>query len=343
VTGSVHATTRRVLVTGGAGFVGVHLVRALAETGWEVLATARREPDDLTRAFVETVRERVDWRIGDTTDAPWLTRLIGAESLAAVVHAAAVTPTERVLREATRSVVDTNLGATLTVLEAVREAQVPRLLFASSTGVYAGAARYAPRREDEPLAHHSLYALCKLASEGLIDEYVRIHGLSAASVRIGSVYGPMERATQSRTGLSMIATLVDAALAGRQVTVSHPDIGRDFIHAVDVADAFVRLLDAPELSHRVYNLASPRSVTVRSVLDALHDLAGLPWVEAAVETADLALTAGHHRDPVDLSRLEGDTGFEPRVTLRAGLAHTLEWARLADDVAAAGRSGAGPA
>lgn len=327
------AVGRRVLVTGAGGFVGVNLVRGFAEAGWRVVATGRRAPDAHTEAFLASVAERVSWHLGDVTDAEWLDALIASSAPAVVVHAAAMTPTPAVEREATRRVVDTNLVATLTVLEAVRTHAVPRLLFASSTGVYAGAPLHAARREAEHLEPHNLYALCKRASEQLVDAYASIHGGSAASVRIGSVYGPMERASLSRSGLSIVANLVDAAVAGRPLRVSHPEVGRDLIHAYDLARAFVRLAEAPRLGWGVYNLASPQPISVASVLEALASVADLRWTSSGVGDADVALTPQHHRDHVDVSRLEQDTGVTPAVDLRAGLAHVLAWHRLGDDLA----------
>ena len=339
---------RRVLVTGGAGFVGVHLLRGLAAAGWDVVATARRAPDALTSAFLAPVADRVAWLQGDVNDAPWLTAQVAGQRLDAVVHAAAVTPTAEVERDATRLVIDTNLTATVTVLDAVRAHGVPRLLVASSTGVYAGAgdalaARHAPRREDEVLEPRNLYAVCKLASERLLDAYVEIHGLRAASLRIGSVYGPMERATRSRTGLSLVRDLVAAAAQGRHLRVSHPEVGRDLIHAHDVAAAVVALLAAPRWRWTLYNLASPVAHPVREVLDLLAANSGLTWEASAVEDADLALTPDRHRDAVDLSRLAADAGFAPRVPLAKGLVHTLAWRRLGDDLAAAAAFPAAPA
>lgn len=327
---------RRVLVTGGAGFVGVHLLRGLAAAGWDVVATARRTPDALTSAFLAPVADRVAWLQGDVTDAPWLTAQVGEQRLDAVVHAAAITPTAEVERDATRLVIDTNLTATVTVLDAVRAHGVPRLLVASSTGVYAGAgdalaARHAPRREDEVLEPRNLYAVCKLASERLLTAYAEIHGLRAASLRIGSVYGPMERATLSRSGLSLVAGLVAAAAQGRHLRVSHPEVGRDLIHAHDVAAAVIALLQAPRWSWTLYNLASPVAHQLREVLDLLAANSGLTWEASAVEDADLALTPDRHRDAVDLSRLVADAGFAPRVPLADGLAHTLAWQRLGDE------------
>jgi UDP-glucose 4-epimerase len=331
------AMTRRVLVTGAAGFVGINLVRGFAEAGWGVIATARRDPDPLATAFLAPVSERVAWQLGDVTDERWLDRLVAGGALDTIVHAAAVTPTDAVERGATRQVVDTNLVATLSVLEAVRTHAVPRLLFASSTGLYAGAARHAARREDEVLEPHNLYALCKFASERLVSAYVALHGCSAASVRIGSVYGPMERATRSRTGLSLVASLVAAAEDARPTRVSHPDVGRDLIHAYDVARAFVRLAEAPHLRWGVYNLAGGVPLTVAAVLDELTSLTGVPWTSSDVDEADVGLTPGHHRDHVDLTRLEADTGFTPEVALRDGLAHALAWHQSAGDLASVAR------
>jgi UDP-glucose 4-epimerase len=325
------ALIRRVLVTGAAGFVGVNLVRGFAEAGWQVVATARRAPDRLTEAFLVSVADRVAWHLGDVTDAGWLEGLIAASAPGLVVHAAAMTPTPAVERESTRRVVDTNLVATLTVLEAVRAQATARLLFASSTGIYAGAALHAARREDERLAPHDLYALCKLASEQLVGAYATIHGSTAASVRIGSVYGPMERTSGSRSGLSVVASLVDAAVAGRSLRVSHPEVGRDLIHAFDLAQAFVRLAEAPRWRWRVYNLASPRPIAMAAALAELASLADLRWAESPVGEADLALTPQHHRDHVDVSRLRRDAGVTPAVGLREGLAHTVAWRRSASD------------
>lgn len=324
--------SRRVFVTGAAGFVGVNLVRGLAEAGWYVVATARREPDALTRAFLESVTERIVWSIGDATDAPWLQAQVRDHAPDAIVHAAAVTPTAEVERAATRSIVDTNLVATLTVLDSARASGVGRVLYASSTGIYAAAPRYRPRREDELLPPHNLYALCKLASEGLVTEYARIHGMRAASVRIGSVYGPMERPTNSRSGMSLVASLVEAAQARHTVRVSHVDVSRDLIHAADVVAAVAALLDAPEFRWPVYNVASAESYPVRRVLEHVAELADLRWSSSPVDEADLAMTPGHHRDAVDLSRLTADTGFSPRVGLAAGLAHTLAWHQISTDL-----------
>ncbi len=314
---------RRVLVTGAGGFVGVNLVRGFAERGWSVVANARRAPDGATTAFLRPVAERVVWVIGDVTDRSWLEATIARAALDAIVHAAAVTPSAEVERGRTRDVVTTNLTTTLDVLDAARAHGVARVTFASSTGIYAGAARYRPRREDELLLAHNLYAQCKLASEGLVRAYAQLHGMHACSVRIGSVYGPMERPSQSRTGLSLVARLLPWALRAGRLRVRGADVGRDLIHASDVAGAIAALLDAPSLAHDVYNLASVDSYPVRSVLDALARRTGATWYEHEGDDADLVYTPEHHRDGVDLSRLASDVGWTPHVGLDEGLADTL--------------------
>lgn len=334
---------RSVLVTGGGGFVGVNLVRGLAERGWSVLATARRQPDALTTAFLTPVAERVTWLLGDVTDRAWLDATIARARLGAIVHAAAMTPTPAVEREQTHAVVSTNLTATLDVLEAARTNGVERVVFASSTGIYAGAARQRPRREDEPLRGHNLYAECKLASEGLVRAYAQLHDLQACSVRIGSVYGAMERPSNSRSGLSLVARLLPWALSGGHLRVHGADVGRDLIHASDVAAAVASVLAAPTLAHDVYNLASAESYPVRSVLDGMARHARATWEATDGGDAELIFTAEHHRDGVDLSRLTADVGWRPQIDLADGLAHTLAWnAAAADEAAVASGSMAPP-
>jgi len=333
----------RVLVTGAGGFVGVNLARGLAERGWSVVALARRAPDALTSAFLAPVAGEVLWRLGDVTDSAWLAATIAAAAPEAIVHAAAMTPSPEVERSRTHEVVATNLSATVDVLEAARRSDVRRLVYASSTGVYAGAALGRARREDEPLVGRNLYAHCKLASEGLVRLYAELHHMSACSLRIGSVYGPMERASGSRTGLSLVARLLPWAQAGGHLMVHGADVGRDLIHASDVAAAVAALLTANELRHDVYNLASAAPYPVRDVLDAMAHSAGASWGDAEAAAAELVFTSEHHRDGVDLSRLGADCGWAPQVGLVAGVAHTLAWnAAVSDDLAAAGASMAPP-
>lgn len=321
-----------VLVTGAAGFVGINLVRGLANDGFHVTAVARRSPDALARAFLTRVTPQVSWLKGDVTDPSWLTSTVSELAPAAIVHAAAVTPSQQVERDETLLVIETNLTATARILDAAREAGVQRVVFASSTGVYAGSAAAGPRREEECLQGHNLYAVCKLASEALVSSYVRIHGISACSLRIGSVYGPMERTSYSRAGLSVVARLMPWAMHRGHLNVSGAEIGRDLIHAYDIADAVATILKAPTLRHDLFNLGSAEAYPICDILNQLATSSGATWENSEFESADFVLRPTDHRDGLDLRRLEDSTGWRPRVPFQAGIAHTFQWHALGENL-----------
>lgn len=312
-----------VFITGAGGFVGIHLVRGLAERGWRVVASARRPPEAATERFLAPVAGRVEWVLGDVTRAGWLVDAVGASGADVLFHGAAITPSASVEREATEAVIATNLGSTVAALEAARVHGLRRLIFASSTGIYAARALGHPRSEEEHHLGHNLYAVCKLASEGLVSSYRQIHGISACSVRIGSVYGPMERPSQSRGGLSWVARLLPWAASGAVLRVAGIDFGRDLIYTDDVSSGVDALLRAPTLSYDRYNLASEAFVPLRRVLEALAAESGAVWHEVAAAEAELCFRAEDHRDGAQTGRLREDTGWVARVALEAGLAATL--------------------
>jgi len=311
-------------ITGAGGFVGINVVRGLAERGWRVIASARRPPDGATEQFLAPVAERVEWVLGDVNAAGWLVDAVGASGAEVLFHAAAITPSASVERDATETVIATNLTSTVAALEATRRHRLRRLVFASSTGIYAAQALGQPRAEGECHPGHNLYAVCKLASEGLLRSYAEIHGLSLCSVRIGSVYGPLERPSHSRAGLSLVARLLPWAASGGELRVSGIDIGRDLIHAADVSRAIDALLRAPTLRYDLYNLASEASFPVRRVLAGLAAQRGAVWQEVAEADATLRFRAGDHRDGADTRRLREDVGWVAQVELEAGLAATLD-------------------
>jgi len=321
-----------ILITGAAGFVGVNLMRGLAARGHSVAGLTRRAPDAATLAYLAPFGDRISWHLGDITAEAEFRALVARLEPSAIVHAAAITPTDAVEREATELVVDTNLVTTLRVLEVVRTLGVPRLLFASSTGVYLGSGGGGLRSEQECLQPPGLYAACKLASEALVSNYGRIHGLSACSLRIGTVYGPLERPSGSRAGLSLVGRLLPWAAGGGHLRVHGSHIGRDLIHADDVAEAVATLLQQPQLSHDCYNLGSDRMDPLSAVLGAFAELSGATWSAAPAAEAELKLGPAQQRDGLDLSRWDAAGGWRPRIGLARGLAHTLRWFRIGDDL-----------
>ena len=319
-----------VLVTGANGFVGVNIVRRLAQKGATVVALARRPPDPETLRFLADEGERIVWVTGDVRDRAGLVGLAQQHQVDRLVHNAAMTPSALVEQQQSATVVDVNLMGTVNALEAAREVQARRFVFVSSTGLYGAPTK--PHRllsEDEPIQTSKLYTICKSASEQLCRRYHEVHNLSTVVGRLGSAYGPMERASKSRENMSILYILAHRALAGEQIRVFGADRLRDFCYVEDIADAFARLVDADTLTWPIYNLATDRPITTRDALDALLELCpDFGW--RAMDQpgkADIAIVPDQERAALDMSRLRRDVNFMPKHNLLSGLQAYLDWLR----------------
>jgi nucleoside-diphosphate-sugar epimerase len=316
-----------VFVTGAAGFVGLNIVRRLAEHGADVVALARREPDAETLRFLAPVRSRVRFAEGDVRDRERLIGLVRASGVQRIVHGAAITSAD-LERADPAGFVDVNMGGTLNVLEAARLTRAERVVLISSSAVY-GAPRERERliREDDPLQISGIYTICKQAGEALCRRYGELYGLSAVAGRLGTAYGPMERPTGSRATMSQVYALVHAALEHRAVRIFGVDRLRDVCYIDDVAEAFSRLALAETLNHPVYNVSAGTAHSLRQIAAAIDALApGGRWTPAETpEAADLVVLPPSERGPLDLTRLQTDLGFSPQWSLEAGLAQYLGW------------------
>ena len=320
----------KVLVTGAAGFVGINSVKRLAERGAKVVALTRQQPNAAIERFLREVRAHVTFAQGDVRNRAGLTALCQREGIERVLHSAAMTPTLDVERAEPATVVDSNLGGTLNVLGAARVCGMKRVVFVSSSGVYG--APHTPSEiihEERPLCITGLYSICKQASEQLCRRYAELFGMSAASGRLGSAYGPMERGTGSRQNMSAVYVLSHAALKGERSKICGADFLRDFCHIDDVADAFAGLMLADTLSWDVYNVCAGTAHTLRETCETLHAIEPrFSWTTTDdANAADLAVRPPSERGIMDIARLRQDIGFAPRYDLKTGLRSYLDWLR----------------
>lgn len=316
-----------VLVTGAAGFVGLNVVRHLAANGQRVIALARRAPDEAALRFLGPLSERVRWATVDVRDRSGLIDLAVSAHVQTIIHAATVTAPRHIEMGDPTMVLDINVGGTVNALEAARFAGAKRFVFISSTGVYGAPDDPAvPIREDHPLTITSLYTVAKQTGEALCRRYAALFDLSAVSGRLGNAYGPMERTTLSRSGMSVVHPLAHAAVRGEHVAVYGVDRRRDFCYIADVAEAFTRLALADMLNYDVYNVAGDRAATVREVCDALCLLAPeFSWSESTEQEADAVTLPISERGTLNLSRLRDDIGFVPSYSLLDGLTEYVNW------------------
>lgn len=256
----------KALVTGGAGFIGSHLVELLLSKGCEVtvidsLVTGRRSQVPEKAVFVE----------GDVGDADLLAKAMPGCDV--VFHLAAVSSVQDSL-DRPIEVHNTNLTATLALLEAAVRHKVPRFVFSSSAAVY-GDTGGEPACEDmmpKPMSH---YTVQKLASEHYCNVYNRLHGLETVCLRYFNVYGPRQRADSPYSGV--IAKFIDAARAGQPITIfSNGEQTRDFCHVKDVALAnfSASRQDAAKVAGKVFNVGTGASTSVNDLARLVSSVFG---------------------------------------------------------------------
>ncbi len=301
----------RVLVTGGAGFIGSHLVDALADRGDQVVVL-----DDLSTGDRGRLPAAIRFVEGSLADPDTVAGAVdGAE---VVFHLGALGAVARSVDDPLAS--DTaNVRGTLVVLDASRAAGVGRVVFASSSSVYGGA-DVVPTPEDAPLRPRSPYAVTKLTGEHYCRVFTELHGLETVALRFFNVYGP--RQSPDSTYAAVIPLFCRAVLAGEHPTV-HGDGGqsRDFTFIADVVDALFAAAVAPakRCSGRPYNIAAGRST---SLLELLRLLGGLTGTHPTPVHTD-PRAGDVYRSEADPSAARRDLGFECRTSVRDGLAATL--------------------
>jgi UDP-glucose 4-epimerase len=304
------------LVTGGAGFIGSHLVEALTRAGGRVrvlddFSTGLRE----NLAHVTPAPEVVD---GDAADAATVSKaVVGAD---VVFHLAALASVQKSV-EAPAETHRVCATGTLTVLDAARRKGVRRVVYAASSSAY-GLPQGDVQTEDEPLRPLSPYAAAKLAGELYCQAFTESFGLETVRLRFFNIFGPRQRADSPYSGV--IALFAAAVAAGRTPTVFGDGLQtRDFTYVTDVVQALTHAAEAPGVSGRVYNIGAGRNVSLLDLIAALNRLLGVSVVprHGPPRVGDVR----HSR--ADVSRARRDLGYQPRVTFEDGLAETLRWLR----------------
>jgi UDP-glucuronate 4-epimerase len=313
--------SRRILVTGGAGFIGSHLCEALLDRGDEVTVV-----DDLNEEFDGARKaasvERLSGRPGftfhrlDVRDGPALRSLLREAGFAGIVHLAARPGVRESVRDPERTV-DVNVRGTCTVLSEWGRASGGPFIFASSSSVY-GERRDPPFAEDDRTeAPASPYAASKLAGELLVRTFARIHGFPAACLRYFTVYGPGQRPGMA---ISRFVSLVEA---GHPLTLfGDGSSRRDYTYVSDAVRGTVLALDRAE-GLRILNLGGGCPVSLRDLVRSIGEVVGrVPdVVHGAPEAGDVELTWAA------TERAEREIGWRALVPLTEGLRRYVAWVR----------------
>lgn len=302
------------LVTGGAGFIGSHLVAALRQRGERV-----RVADNLctgTRGNLAHVDE-VEILEGDLADLAFARQAV--EGVDIVLHQAAIPSVPRSIDDPITTN-RANIDATLNVLTAARDAGVRRVVYAGSSAAY-GNLPMQPKREDMPTDPLTPYALQKLVGEQYMQMFTKLYGLPTVTIRYFNVFGPRQDPSSPYSGV--ISLFIRQLFEGK-APVIHGDgeQTRDFTYVANIVDGVLRAAEAgPDSAGRVINVATGLQISLNTLYTTLQRITG----------TDLAPEYGPAR-PGDVRESVADItlarqllGYEPTVDLETGLRETVNW------------------
>ena len=301
----------KILITGGCGFIGSHVVDFLIQKGNDVvivdnLSTGKKEYLNSSAKFYEhDITENIDF-------------IFEKEKPDVVVHMAA----QVMLRESLNNPIHdakTNIIGTINILESCRKHDVKKIIYTSTGGARVGEPEYLPVDENHPLNPCSPYGVSKHTAEHYVWMYNKLYGLDYLMFCFGNVYGPRDDPITKR---------VTAIFASKMLKNEVPQIfgdgdqTRDFIYVKDLAEFIVNSIDKnPE--HKLFHLANGKQISVNQIVDILKNEIGF---KGEIEHVDAIV--GEVRDIVlDISLAEKELGWKPKHSFEEGLKETVEWFR----------------
>ena len=302
-------------MTGGAGFIGSHLVDCLVETGHDIIVVDNFSTGKAKNLSRSSGRRNLQVVKADVRKMP-RSSVKRLRRIDAVCHLAAATSVQQSVRDPVFTT-EVNLVGTLKVLEAAKVLKAQRVVFASSAAVY-GKPRAFPISEDASIRPISPYGASKAASELYLGSFAEDHGIDCVSLRYFNVYGPRQTASQYS---GVISIFTKRALSQQPLQIfGDGSQTRDFVFVSDVVDATIASL---ERTHEggTFNIASGNETTVLELARVIQRITGsLTGVEfLPPRTGDIP------RSVADTARAKRELGFEARTSLADGLSTTIGW------------------
>jgi len=301
----------RYLVTGGAGFIGSHIVDRLRARGDEV-----RILDDFSSGKRENVPQGVEVVEGSAADLETAQRAVAGCDF--VIHQAAIPSVPRSVKDPVSSN-RANVDGTLNMLVAARDTGVTRLVFAGSSSVY-GESAVLPKREDMRPAPLSPYALQKLIGEQYCQMFTRLYGLETVTTRYFNVFGPRQQPGSPYSG---VISLFIEALAQGKAPMVHGDgrQTRDFTFVGDVVTGVLKAAEAPGAAGEVINVAAGGRISLTELIRNIQMV-----LKTDVEPVFGPVREGDVRDSqADIAKARQLLGFTPTVPFDEGLRETIAW------------------
>ncbi len=303
----------RILVTGGAGFIGSWTVEKLVEKGYRVIVVDNFYSGD--PGNLQSVIDKIVMVKADARDEEIMGRVMRQYSVDAVIHLAAIVGVEEVYINPKLGY-SVNVGATFNLLEQARINDVQCFIYSSSAAVYGDPIKL-PITEEHPLNPKNLYGATKLAAESLVIGYNRNYGLNTVSLRYFNVYGPRMKPGPYA---GVILKFIENIKTGKPLVIyGSGKQTRDFIYVEDVALANLAVLE--ECRPGVYNVGTGESISIKALAELMLELSGsdVGIVYRSPRPGDIMYSEA------DITRIRKEIGWEPRIDLYEGLRKTIDY------------------
>ena len=310
----MHMTLSKALVTGGAGFIGSHLVEALVKSGCAVTVLDNLSSGHLTNLI--SVKDKIRFVQGDIQDQAILTETTrGCE---VVFHQAAVVSVTKTVEDPVTSGSINDLG-TLQVLEAARRNKVRRVVLASSSAVYGDDPRL-PKTESMPPKPMSPYAVQKLTNEYYAQLYYRLYGMETVCLRYFNVFGPRQDPSSPYSGV-ISKFMTHAAVARRPIIYGDGCQTRDFVYVQDVVGANLQAAQHEAASGQVFNVGTNAAIDINTLWKLICQLA---QCQVTPDYGD-ARAGDIVHSLADIQKANEKMGFKPSIAFEEGLRQTFAW------------------
>lgn len=301
---------KKILVTGGAGFIGSHLVDKLIEKGNRVAVI-----DNLSTGKIENLNPEAVFYNVDICD-PKIKEIFAKEKPERVFHLAAQIDVRNSVEDPINDA-KTNILGSLNIIEGARINNVKKIIFASTGGVMYGNAKIIPTPESYPAQPQCPYGVGKLAVEYYLNYYHNVFALRYAALRLGNVYGPR----QDKNGEAGVVAIFCAKMINKHNCVINGDgrQTRDYVYVKDVVEAI--LIVANDDNIGIYNIGTGIETNVNTIHSKIRAIIG-----GAQEAAHGPAKAGdHRRGSLDSSKAKKELAWEPKYSLEEGIKETTEW------------------
>lgn len=308
----------KVLVTGAGGFIGSHLVERLVEMGSQVRCFVRytsRNNWGCLELVPANIKSSIEIFSGDLMDPESVQKAMKGVDKVFHLGCLIAIPYSYIHP---REVVDTNVVGTYNILRAALEEEVERVVHTSSSEVY-GTAQYVPIDEKHPLQAQSPYSASKIGADKLAESFYLSYNLPVAIIRPFNTYGPRQSAR------AVIPTIITQALSGKEIFLGSMHPTRDFNYVEDVVDGFVKMAENKEAVGQVINVGSGKEISINELADKIIELSASKTKVIFDATRIRPEQSEVERLCADIKKAKELLKWHPKVPLKEGLKHTIEW------------------